>query len=281
MLRHILPKTPNKTMKKIVLFWIIAFIITASSAVFQRMTGPTYPLSGKINFDGKEIKYKFMRSEETVRDCKVDIVVNDNSISGTLYWRKYKYDKEYNRVEMTGGDTLTAFLPKQPSAGKLEYYVELEKGGEIIDAPNDRAVVIRFKDVVPVWLLIPHVIFMFGAMLLSTRAGLEFFNREPDFKKLTSWTLGFLLIGGFILGPLVQLYAFGALWTGFPFGYDLTDNKTLIAAIVWIFAWYKIKKSPNPKLWVLIAAIVMLIVFLIPHSVLGSELDYSKLENHK
>lgn len=268
-------------MKKIVLFWIIAFIITASSAVFQRMTGPTYPLSGKINFDGKEIKYKFMRSEETVRDCKVEIAVNDNSVSGTLYWRKYKYDKEYNRVEMTGEDTLTAFLPKQPSAGKLEYYVELEKGGQIVDAPNDRAVVIRFKDVVPVWLLIPHVIFMFGAMLLSTRAGLEYFNREPDFKKLTSWTLGFLLVGGFILGPLVQLYAFGALWTGFPFGYDLTDNKTLIAALVWIFAWYKVKKSPNPKLWVLIAAIVMLIVFLIPHSVLGSELDYSKLENHK
>jgi hypothetical protein len=157
--------------------------------------------------------------------------------------------------------------------------VELYKDGKMIDAPKDRAVVIRFKDDVPIWLLIPHVIFMFAAMLLSTRTGLEYFSKEPDFGKLTSWTIGILLIGGFILGPLVQQYAFGALWTGFPFGYDLTDNKTLIAAIVWLFAWYKVKKSPNPKIWVLIAAVVMLIVFLIPHSVLGSELDYSKLEN--
>lgn len=267
-------------MKKIVLFWIIAFIITAASAVFQRMTGPTYPLSGKVTLDGKEIKYKFDRSHSTSEDCKVSLAVNDNSVKGVLFWRKYKFDKEYNRVEMTGNDTLTAFLPKQPSAGKLEYFVELYKNEIIIDAPNDRAVVIRFKDDVPIWLLIPHVIFMFAAMLLSTRTGLEYFNKEPKFEKLTAWTIGILLIGGFILGPLVQQYAFGALWTGFPFGYDLTDNKTLIAALVWIFAWYKIKKSPNPKLWVLIAAVVMLIVFLIPHSVLGSELDYSKIESH-
>ena len=38
-----------------------------------------------------------------------------------------------------------------------------------------------------------------------------------------------LAVGGFILGPLVQNYAFGELWTGVPFGWDLTDNKTLIA----------------------------------------------------
>jgi hypothetical protein len=266
-------------MKKIVLFWIIAFIITAASAVFQRMTGPTYPLSGKVKFEGKELKYKFDRSHSTTEDCKVSIAVNDESVKGVLFWRKYKFDKEYNRVDMKGSDTLTAYLPKQPSAGKLEYYVELYKYGKMIDAPKDRAVVIRFKDDVPIWLLIPHVIFMFAAMLISTRTGLEYFNKEPNFKKLTAWTVGILVIGGFILGPLVQQYAFGALWTGFPFGYDLTDNKTLIAGIAWLFAWYKVKKSPNPKIWVLIAAVVMLIVFLIPHSVLGSELDYSKIEN--
>jgi hypothetical protein len=265
--------------QKIILFWIIAVILTVASALFQRMTGPTYPLSGKITLDGKEIEYKFIRSHSTSEDCKVEIAVNDSLVTGVLFWRKYKFDKEYKRVEMTGADTLKAYLPKQPSAGKLEYYVELYKENRIIDAPKDRAVVIRFKDDVPLWLLIPHVIFMFAAMLLSSRTGLEYFNKEPNFKKLTAWTIVVLLIGGFIFGPLVQQYAFGALWTGFPFGYDLTDNKTLIAALVWIFAWYKVKKMTNPKIWVLIAAIVMLIIFLIPHSVLGSELDYSKLEN--
>jgi len=29
-----------------------------------------------------------------------------------------------------------------------------------------------------------------------------------------------LLIGGFLMGPMVQWYAFGVWWSGVPFGYD-------------------------------------------------------------
>jgi len=81
-----------------------------------------------------------------------------------------------------------------------------------------------------------------------------------------------------ILGPIVQKYAFGDLWTGFPFGYDLTDNKVLIAVVFWVAAFFLKKKS---KWWVLAAAVIMLIIYLIPHSVLGSELDYDsgKMKN--
>jgi hypothetical protein len=77
-----------------------------------------------------------------------------------------------------------------------------------------------------------------------------------------------------ILGPIVQKYAFGAFWTGFPAGYDLTDNKTLIAFICWIVASLAGMKKGKPWLTV-IAAIVTLVVFSIPHSAKGSELDYS------
>ena len=36
-------------------------------------------------------------------------------------------------------------------------------------------------------------------------------------------------------------------------------------------------KSKNPKYWVIGAALVTLIVFLIPHSLMGSEINYSKM----
>ncbi len=136
---------------------------------------------------------------------------------------------------------------------------------------------LRFKGDVPALILIPHIILIFLAMVFSTRSGLEYFNAEKNYKKLINWTLLFLILGGFVFGPLVQYYAFGELWTGFPFGFDLTDNKTLIALIFWLIAFYKMKKSEKYEMWILIAAIVMLVVFLIPHSLLGSELDYSKL----
>jgi hypothetical protein len=93
--------------------------------------------------------------------------------------------------------------------------------------------------------------------------------------------LGFLLIGGFVLGPAVQLYAFDAWWTGFPFGTDLTDNKTLIALIVWLTAFFMYKRTTRPRVWAFAAAVVMMIIFLIPHSLLGSELDYNKLNKQQ
>lgn len=114
--------------------------------------------------------------------------------------------------------------------------------------------------------------------MLSNRTGLEFFNSGRNLKKLTWWAIGSLLIGGFVLGPLTQEYAFGELWTGFPFGYDLTDNKTLIALIGWLFALYMYGKSKLPKKWALFASMLLIVVYLIPHSVLGSELDYNKID---
>lgn len=78
------------------------------------------------------------------------------------------------------------------------------------------------------------------------------------------------------MGPITQKFAFGEYWTGVPFGFDLTDNKTLIAFIAWIVALWSIYKSKNPGRWILAAAVITLLVFLIPHSVLGSEIDYRK-----
>jgi len=71
----------------------------------------------------------------------------------------------------------------------------------------------------------------------------------------------------------MQKYAFGEFWTGVPFGFDLTDNKTLIAFLALAFAlWHGSKKEDSR--WVFVfASLALLAVFLIPHSVLGSELN--------
>ncbi len=118
---------------------------------------------------------------------------------------------------------------------------------------------------------------MFIAMMLANIAGLMAIAGIPSFRLYSVLTLATLIAGGMILGPLVQKYAFGAFWTGVPFGWDLTDNKTLIALIFWIFAVIMNKKR-NTGLYTVIAAAVTLIVFSIPHSLFGSELDFSSGE---
>jgi hypothetical protein len=122
---------------------------------------------------------------------------------------------------------------------------------------------------------------MFAAMLLASRTGLEYFNGRANLGRLTNWTIGFLAFGGFVLGPIVQYYAFDAWWTGWPLGTDLTDNKTAIALLAWIVVAIAQKKTKNPRAWALAASIITFAIFLIPHSVFGSELDYRSLDKQK
>ena len=142
---------------------------------------------------------------------------------------------------------------------------------------KETPVIIRFKGSVPGYILAPHVLIMFLAMLFSTLAGFFAIARVQSFKKYGQWALGLLIAGGLILGPLVQKFAFGEYWTGIPFGWDLTDNKLLIALIFWIIAVFVNRKKEKPLLTAL-AAGVLLIVYSVPHSLFGSELDYASGE---
>lgn len=58
------------------------------------------------------------------------------------------------------------------------------------------------------------------------------------------------------------------------------NESGLKALTWWLIAGYKVLRNQKPKFWVIGAAVLMLIVFLIPHSVLGSELDYSKIDKN-
>ncbi len=269
-------------MKKSIVLWIIAFLITVLFIAYQRITGPTYPISSKITINNNEIKYKLYRSHGGNSDHEIQINVPDKSISGTVFWKRYKTKDEFKRVDLLReGDFLIADLPNQPPAGKLEYRVYLKHNSEIYYLNNANSVVIRFKGDVPTWVLIPHIFTIFMAMFLSTRTGLQIFNKNKNLKKYVWSTILFLFVGGFIMGPLTQWYAFGAFWTGFPFGHDLTDNKTLIAMLGWLIALVMIRKSAKPERWTVFAAILLIAAYLIPHSVLGSELDYNKLDKEK
>jgi ABC-type Fe3+ transport system permease subunit len=115
---------------------------------------------------------------------------------------------------------------------------------------------------------------MFLAMLLSNLAGLTAAFGRSEQRRQGRWALWLLLAGGMILGPLVQKYAFGELWTGVPFGWDLTDNKTLIAIIGWVLAVVMNRKRERPG-YTIAAAILLLLVYSIPHSLFGSQLDYA------
>ncbi len=266
-------------MSRSAILWVLAFFVTISSAIYQRMTGPTYPSTGKVSVGGTAVAYRFLRSHDVAEDAPVELRPEKSGIMGLLEWKRYKTEDAWTVVPMKdSGGVLSAALPHQPAAGKLEYRVRATVGNVEAVIPKEGNVVLRFKGVVPTSILIIHVMAMFGAMFLSTRTGLEFFNPQHQLARLIPLTIVFLAVGGLVLGPIVQKYAFDAYWTGWPFGHDLTDNKTILALLGWVAASIALRKGWNGRAWAFGAALLMFAVYMIPHSVLGSELDYKAID---
>ena len=262
---------------KNITLWIVAIVLMVIFVFYQRMTGPTYPVSGKVNINEQVIKFTLPRTHGGDGGEAVKLDIPDLSITGKITLKRFKSNDEWKTVDMQRfGNELLAELPHQPAAGKVIYIIKLYKDNKSYDLTAE-PVIIRFKGDVPALWLIPHVVFIFLSFFFSLRTGLEAMFNGKRVYVLTIWTCVITLIGGLFLGPVIQKFAFDAFWTGWPFGHDLTDNKTLVAMIFWIIALFKVRKNPQAKLWVIIATVIHIIVFLIPHSVLGSEIDYTQM----
>ena len=259
--------------------WLIAIVITVSSAVYQKTTGPTYPIKGEVQINDTTISYKLLRSHNTGIDARIIIPVDNETITGTYDFRRFRSNDDWTTSVMEENDgSLVATLPHQPPAGKIMYRLYLIDADGIRHELHHEPVLIRFKGAVPAYILIPHIFFMFFAMLISNRSGLQALVRGESLYKYALWTAGLLLAGGLILGPVVQKFAFGAFWTGWPWGHDLTDNKTIVAFLAWGLAIWKNRGNRHNPGWVLAASIILFMVYMIPHSVLGSELDFTSME---
>lgn len=252
--------------------WLLAVIITLALSVYQRKTGPTNPQRVTIEWNGESYPVKLPRSGVR-HDATVTLKGLPSDTEAQIHYRRYPTSDGYTTVDFSYQEgEWQASLPVQPVAGKLQYYLTV--GGK--DYPADAPVLIRFRNDVPAGILIPHILFMFAAMLFAVYTLLLVLTRK-EYRRWLIITAVTLFIGGFILGPLVQHVAFGPWWTGFPFGTDLTDNKTLISFLFFIAALATLKWKHN-KWMVGLAVLVMLAVFTIPHSKNGSEYDYAAQE---
>lgn len=265
--------------------WVAAFLLMVAAAVHQRRTGPTHPFRGVVALDGETIAFRLPRSAVSGHDAVLSLPAPAGA-EGTLRWRRLRSDDDWHETDLAReGERLIGALPTQPPAGKVEYQLRLRApGGEAAIPPAGEPIVLRFRGEVPAGLLLPHVLVMFISMLIAVRAGLGALFAPPGTARLARWALGGITLGGMILGPLVQQRAFGALWTGWPLGGDLTDNKTLVMWLAWIVTALAVRpgageRRPWARLLLVAATVVTLAVYLIPHSLRGSELDYRALED--
>jgi len=258
------------------LLWSCATLVMAGTAIYQRRTGPTYPVGGIANVGGEQVRFSLPRSYDGPDDAEVRIRVASRSTAGRMEFRRFRSTDSWNQAAMNrDSDALVSRIPHQPVAGKVMYRIVLTGGNKAPVALTQEPVVIRFRNAVPLYVYAPHILLMFLALLFASRAGLEDLVGGTRTYRLTLYAVVSLAIGGLCLGPLMQKYAFNAFWTGWPLGHDLTDNKTIAALLLWVIAFWRLKKDPRRRGWALAAFVLTLIVYAIPHSVLGSEIDYT------
>ena len=282
------PGTPTRGSGRRVgiLLWLLALVLVVGAAGYQRMTGPTRPVRGALSVEDVEARYRLPRSGISGEAVTVRLPGELPLEAARLRWRRYPTDDAFTAVPFRRDDAhWTARIPTQPPAGKIEYRVEVSLGaGRITTLPKGgETAVLRFKDPVPAVVLVPHILMMFLSMLLGVRAALAVLAGRAEVRWLVPATALGLTLGGMILGPVVQKHAFGAYWTGWPLGEDLTDNKTLAMWAAWVVAALVLLRLRSPRrvlvrIVVLAATVVMLGVYLIPHSARGSQLDYDALE---
>jgi hypothetical protein len=271
--------------------WVLAVAIMLAAVVYQRTTGPTHPRKGEFESAARTYDYKLIRSDWSEKTNEAArVVLPDPGFGAELHWKRFRTPdafaaQRFQSETLDGKPVLVGLLPAQPSAGKLEYFITMDSPEGSIRIPDvtEDNIVIRFKDHVPATILIPHILLMFFSVLIGMRAGLAAILAPSGMRRWAWVALAGMTVGGMVLGPIVQKYAFGDYWTGWPFGGDWTDNKMLFMWLSWVFATSIIGFRPRrrdgiSRTAVVLAALVMTSVYLIPHSMGGSELNYEAVD---
>jgi len=282
---------------KSLILWLAAAALTVACFVFQNKTGPTYPLEGTVDTARGPVRFKFLRSEEI--GTPLQLMLREPvpaGVAGQVRWRRYRSNDDWRTTAMAP-DTFRftrrgnaeelrgvgARLPSLPErAGKYEFYVDLDDGTGMKSVTGERPIFARYKAPVPVSVLYPHILVVFFSMTLAVRTALAALT-GGQVRRLLPATIGSLLLGAFALGPLVQRYAFGVWWSGFPYGYDWTDNKVVVELAAWLVAGAVLLLWRDPRrvrAAVVVALAVTLAVYFIPHSIFGSEYDYRRGAGH-
>jgi hypothetical protein len=134
--------------KASLLLWLLALILTVLLAVYQRLSGPTRPVRGKLDIGGSEVRYKLYRSWTNYQPLPVRVAAPGSRIEFLLHFRRFPFlaDENWTTVAMVKKDgAFQALVPGQPAAGKVAYKVEARGRAGSLWLNHGEPVVARFK----------------------------------------------------------------------------------------------------------------------------------------
>lgn len=172
-----------------------------------------------------------------------------------LYYRDSLFtvstDWKSTNFAHAAGDTFIAELPIPKKRGIVNYYcqITLLTGSEITLPKNApvKTYSIVMKGEVPWIFKILHISFSHLALLLIIFAAFyayKIISQNFPIQQCVRFTLLGLVsyvLGAFIFGTIIKLYAYGVFWQGYTVGNDGTDIFAFFVLLYWLFTLYSVK----------------------------------------
>jgi len=279
-------------------FWriLVAFVLTLVLLGFARKTTTVQSVHKTVEKSGILIDHNTMPKKVGEGDAVISVkVIGAKEVKLFYKIKNGEFQSVYMTPKEEESDVFVASIPHHKKGTKAWYYIEAQKqiGDKEItvslpdrDSPNFKPILLKFQGSVPSYIIVSHVFCNFAAIFFSVLAifsAVDLKRGKSTLKKSVLFSLLtfiFLFSGFFILGCALNYFAFGVMWEAFPFGHDVTDNKSQIILLSWLVTLFLVKgtilgKNPSKNLvsektystMVIISLVVTVLMYLIPHSI--------------
>jgi hypothetical protein len=250
--------------------WALALVLALGGLLAQRLLSSELPLSLLVEHEGRQVTTELDRNHLGPGGQRLSVQGVDSAWTGELIWRPAGGEGEFVRTPLRSlGSLMTGEIPAQERGTRVEYRLEIATERGALRLPEHGTVFTRFRGAAPLWVSLSHVILLSLGLLFALRAGLEALALGERALLFAGASLLSFLGGGLILGPLMKHHAYGFLWAGPPRGLDSTDTKTLVVVFAWLLPLLLRARGRRARGWIILAALLSLAAFLIPHSTFG------------
>lgn len=279
-------------------FWriLLALIFTLILLSFARKITVVRSVHKTVEKNGILIVHDTVPKKIGEGDAIIPVkVIGANEVK--LFYRIGEEELQAVDMGLKEGENyvFVASLPYHKKGTQAWYYIEAQKqiGDKKLvvslpdrNSPNSKPILLKFEGDVPLYIIFSHVFCNFAAIFFSVLAifsTVDLKRGKSTLKKSVLFSLLtfiFLFLGFFILGCALNYFTFGVMWEAFPFGTDVTDNKSQIILLFWLVTLFLVKgtilgKNPSKNLvsektysiMVIISFVVTVVMYLIPHSI--------------
>ncbi|HER43485.1 MAG TPA: hypothetical protein ENO08_03400 [Candidatus Eisenbacteria bacterium] len=274
--------------QKLAIRFIIGFVLTIALLGMSRRLSTRRPQDFVVEGPGYRVEHRSVT--EQVGPGRPDLVCMVEGELEPVVRYRVAGEESLRTVEMTAekGGIRRAVLPEYEKGTKIYYSIELLGRGEtaarVPEEPGS-FLFIKYKGKVSPIVLTLHILFMFAAFYFMVQCFWSALGvlggraRKAEAVSHARWVLLSSFIGGWPLGFILNYQAFGVVWEGFPFGYDVTDNKTQIMFVFWLASLLLVRGSFLGKgeerdtlgargfaAAAIVSFLVSLALFIVPHS---------------